>query len=423
MAGRPKNRAFTSRLMLLVALCAGCAVSFPSAIASAATKTTKTTKATKATKATARSTGKVTKTTSAPKTSVKTGGSTVAPTTPTTAVTATTTATTLTATTTLTAATTPVSQPAPGSGRIVVYSGRAERLVKPVLDQFTFLTGIEVSARYGDSAELAATLLEEGDRTRADVFFSQDAGALGALTKAGRFAKLPSATLSRVDARYRADDGTWVGVSGRARVFVYDPRQVSTPPQSIFDLTAPAWRGKIGYVPTNASFQSFVTALRVTIGESAARKWLTDFRANNPVAYPSNGAVVVDVNKGEIALGLVNHYYLYERIAADGRSAVVARNEYPQLGDPGALVNVAGVGVLKRSGTDASALALVDFLLGRDAQTYFADKTFEYPMVPSLASAVASLPPIQTVQGTKIDLSQLDSLAETLKMLREVRML
>lgn len=306
--------------------------------------------------------------------------------------------------------------------KLVVYSGRAERLIEPVITQFEFETGVDVSVRYADSSQLAATLLEEGDRTKADVFFSQDAGALGALVREKRFAKLPLAVLDRVSPKYRADDATWVGVSGRARVFVYDPRQISRPPSTANELLDPKYRGKIGYVPTNASFQAFVTALRISAGEEGAKTWLTNFRANRPVVYPSNGAVVVAANKGEIAVGLVNHYYLYERIAADGADKVFVKNEYPAKGDVAGLVNVAGVGILKGSAKNPAAVAFVNFLLSKTAQTYFAETTFEYPLVPSVARH-PSLPPIQTVEGPEIDLSQLDSLRETLAMLRSVGIL
>jgi iron(III) transport system substrate-binding protein len=387
--------------------------------AHAATKTT--TKATA--KATAKAAKKTTKRATAAVKTTKPGAATAATTKPTATTAATTTVAAATTTPAAAPTTAPKAEPVSLKGRkLVVYSGRAERLIKPIINQFEFETGVEVSVRYADSAELAATLLEEGDRTKANVFFAQDAGALGALTKEKRFAKIPAATLNRVDPKYRADDATWVGVSGRARVFVYDPRQISTPPKSIKDLIDPKYRGKVGYVPTNASFQSFVTALRVSAGEDAAKEWLTAFKNNKPVVYPSNGAVVVAANKGDIAVGLVNHYYLYERIAADGASNVYVRNEYPEKGDLGGLVNVAGVGILKDSAADPASLAFVEFMLGKEAQTYFAEKTFEYPLVPSVARH-PSLPPIQTVEGPAIDLSKLDSLKQTLDLLRSVGML
>jgi iron(III) transport system substrate-binding protein len=307
------------------------------------------------------------------------------------------------------------------SKKLVVYSGRAERLVKPLLDTFSFETGIELEVRYADSSQLAATLLEEGDRTKADVFFSQDAGALGALNKKGRLAQLPSNVLAKVAKDYQADNGSWVGVSGRARVFVFDPRQVQNAPDKIDDLLDPKWKGKLAYAPTNASWHSFVTGLRQSRGEAAAKTWLQGFKANNPRSYSSNALVVQGVEKGDVAIGLVNHYYLYELAGGDLRK-VKSRNEFAAPGDPGALVNVAGAAVLKEAGNDSAAFELVSYLLTKDAQTYFATKTYEYPLI-STVSAAPELPPLASLKSPVADLSDLDSIDESLKLLRDVGLL
>nr|MDQ3554375.1 extracellular solute-binding protein [Chloroflexota bacterium] len=170
------------------------------------------------------------------------------------------------------------ASPEPQGGSLTVYSGRAEELVAPLLEEFEAASGIAVEARYGDTAELASLILEESDagRIQADVFFAQDAGALGAVSEAGLFAPLDAAVLERVDARFRDDEGRWVGVSGRARVLAYSTERLSQDelPASVTELTDPAWAGRIGWAPTNASLQAFVTAFRQLDGEDAARAWL-----------------------------------------------------------------------------------------------------------------------------------------------------
>ena len=307
------------------------------------------------------------------------------------------------------------------SGSLTVYSGRSEKLVADLFTQFTADTGITVEARFGDSGELAGQILTEDSATPADVFFSQDAGALGAVSQAGLFGQLPVSTLDRVAPEFRSTANDWVGASGRVRVIVYNPDLVATPPTSVDDLLDPAWKGKIGFAPTNASWQSFVTALRVIRGDDAAREWLVGFAANEPVAYEKNAAVRDAVNAGEVALGLVNHYYLFEKIAAEGAEAVVAKNQYLP-GDIGGLVNVAGAGVLGNSDNAQAAQCFVSYLVSDAGQGYFVEKSFEYPLVEGIAQ-VDGQPAFDELNPPAIDLSDLSSIAETQELLADVGLL
>lgn len=308
------------------------------------------------------------------------------------------------------------------AGELIVYSGRNEKLIAPLLEQFTEDTGIQVTARYGGSAELAAQLLEEGDRTPAAVFLSQDAGALGALQDADRLAPLDKAVLEKVPAKYRSSQDAWVGVSGRSRALVYNPEMVEKAdlPDSVFDLTAPEYKGKVGFAPTNASFQSFVTGMRVAVGDERTRTFLEDLKANEPKTYNNNFLIVDAVNAGEIPFGLVNHYYLYERAAeAGGLDRLTARNHLFPGDDPGSLVNVAGVGILAGK-ESADAAAFVEYLLGRPAQEYFAEETKEYPLIEGVPAQIPDLPPLAELEGPEVDLSELDTLEQTLALLDEV---
>ncbi|PRX47150.1 iron(III) transport system substrate-binding protein [Prauserella shujinwangii] len=309
-----------------------------------------------------------------------------------------------------------------GPDTLVIYSGRHEGLVGGLLDRLGQATGLDVEVRYGGSAEMAAQILEEGAATEADLFFSQDAGALGALGEQGRLATLPARVLNRAPEKFRAADGSWVATSARARVVAYDPGQVREEelPESADDLLDPRWRGQIGYAPTNASWQASVTGFRVLRGEAGARAWLTGFAGNQPQRYQNNLAVLDAVDQGQIALGLINHYYWHRKVAEVGEENVNARLHYVGGDDPLALVNVAGAGVVEGNDSPDAALKAVEFLLSEQAQRYFADNTAEYPVNADVTSARHDLPPLTEVQSPDIDLSSLSSLQETLAMLQEV---
>ena len=315
--------------------------------------------------------------------------------------------------------------PAASDQSVTLYSGRNETLVQPVLDAFTQASGIKVEVRYGGTAELAAQLLEEGDRTNAHVFLAQDAGGLGAVARAGHFAALPAETLDRVPDAYRDSEGRWVGVTGRSRVLAYNSTLVPADqlPDSVFDLTGPEWRGKVGVAPTNASFQSFITAMRVQHGEDRTRSFLADLAANEPQIRERNGVIVSDVESGAYPVGLVNHYYLWEQAAEKGVPAeqLTTKLHFFPGGDTGALVNVSGVGLITKQ-PDADGQALVDYLLSKPGQEYFATKTYEYPLVAGVATA-PGLTPLDQLEAPVIDLSELDELETSIAMIKEAGLL
>ncbi|MEY3407734.1 MAG: hypothetical protein RL038_795 [Actinomycetota bacterium] len=301
---------------------------------------------------------------------------------------------------------------------ITIYSGRSEELVAPLLELFTEETGIEVVVRYGDSAELAAQILEEGANRQADVFFAQDAGALGAISDAALFSTLTDVDTSAVPAEFKSSDNTWVGVSGRARVFSYNPERVTEIPNSVYDLMDPSWKGRIGIAPTNASFQAFVTAIRVLDGDAKAAEFLAAMK-ENAVVYEKNSLILEAVETGEVDAGLINHYYWYERAAEVGDSAMTSKLAWFGAGDPGNLINVAGVGILKDS---SAANTFVNWLLGDSAQQFFVDTTYEYSVFGVIPPA-AGLPLLSEIQSPVIDLNDLNSLSVTLEMITEAGLL
>jgi iron(III) transport system substrate-binding protein len=307
---------------------------------------------------------------------------------------------------------------------LVVYSGRSESLVGPILARFEKEHGVKVKAKYADTAALAALLIEEGARTPAAAFFAQDAGAVGALAKRDLLAPLPADLLDRVPPAHRAPDGRWVGVTGRVRTIVYSPARVKAEelPGSVLELTGPRWKGKVGWAPQNASFQAFVTAMRLGAGEAAAEKWLRDMKANDTKEYAKNGAIVQAVASGAIDAGLVNHYYLLQMRKED--PSLAAENHYTAAKDAGSLVNLAAFAIPKSAppAQAAAALALGRYLLSAETQAAFAVQTHEYPLVAGVAPP-AGLKPLAELEPPISDLGALHDLEGTLALLRKTAVL
>lgn len=306
-----------------------------------------------------------------------------------------------------------------GGDRLTVYSGRTKNLIGPLLDEFNEETGIKIDVRYGDSADLALQIDAEGDKTDVDVFISQSPGAVGFLDEQGRLAELAQNELDQVDDDFRAGDGQWVGLSGRVRVLVYNTDLVdpSELPDSVLDMVDPEFEGRVAVAPNNGSFQDFVTAMRIELGEDVATEWLDGMAANDARPYANNTAIVEAVSRGEIPMGLVNHYYLARAKAED--PSLPAENHYFSEGDMGSLLIVTAAAIV--NGTDKSEEAgrLVDFLLSKASQEFFAQQTYEYPLAQGVEPD-AALPPLATVPTTTIDLDELgEGLARTAELIQD----
>lgn len=288
---------------------------------------------------------------------------------------------------------------------LIVYSGREEEIVAPLFPMFTKATGVKVDVRYGKSSELAAQIAEEGGNSPADVFFSQDAGALGSV--ADQLAPIPQASLDRVGAEFRDAGGKWVGTSGRIRVVAFSTKKYTAAklPNDVLDYAKPEYASHMGIAPTNASFQAFVTAMRIKYGDEKTKTFLSDLKKNGVKTFESNRPIVEAIADGDVDLGLVNHYYL--ALVKEERPDAAVDNKFLTPGDPGALVNVAGVGVLASS-TNPAAQKFVAFLLSDEGQRFYATtaEENEYPLVAGIPPK-AGLPPLASLVGESVPLGDL----------------
>ena len=304
-----------------------------------------------------------------------------------------------------------------GGDPLIVYSGRSEEYVGPALEAFSKKTGTPVQVRYGDSVDLALLLGEEGDKTPAQVFLAQSPGPMVYLSQQGLLQKLPQATLDKLPAKFRAPDGTWVGVTGRQRVLIYNTDQVKSTdlPKSVFDLTKAQYKDKVAVAPTNASFQDFVTAMTQLVGEQKTKDWLAGMVANGAKAYAKNDAIADAVARGEIPYGLVNHYY-YNEIKKKDPSAPVGIYRFPGT-DPGSLFLVSTAGIPTAAGNNPAALSLINYMLSPEGQAVFVAGEGEYPVIAGVKQK-AGQPSLSQLKYPTYDLSKLADLKQTAQLIQ-----
>jgi len=313
------------------------------------------------------------------------------------------------------------SNNAENGASLVIYSGRSQEFIEPFFQRFSEVSGIEVEVRYGDSAALAAQILEEGENSPADLFLSQDAGALGAVSAANIFTALPENLTGTVEQKYRSSSSDWLAITGRARVIAFAPGRVKNPPNSIAALTDPIWKGRIGIAPTNSSFQTFVTAMIQKQGESVTESWLRGLMTNSVKFYEKNSLIVQAIDSGEIDAGLTNHYYKWE-VSRELERPINVEISFFEPGDIGNLVNVSGAGVLANSKNQDKALQLLAFLLTKEEQARFVADAQEYSIVdPNLRPE--GLPALAEIKSPNVDLASLSELETTQRLLIKVGML
>ncbi len=291
---------------------------------------------------------------------------------------------------------------------ITLYNGQHEQTTAMLVSAFERHTGAKVSVRSDDEAALGDQIIQEGSNSPADAFFTENTPVLEHLREQGLLARLDPATLASVPAKYNSPQGEWVGVSARVSVLVYNTSQVSPAslPSSILALAEPQWKGKLAIAPSETDFQPLITSITKLDGAVAAERWLLGLKANSKI-YPDNETVVAQVNNGESAIGLINHYYWYRLRDEVGASGLHSALHYYAPHDPGDLLNVSGAAVLRSSSHQAAAQAFVAFLVSKEGQEVIAHShSYEYPLRPGVRPASA-LRPFDQLQPAPVSLSEL----------------
>lgn len=315
---------------------------------------------------------------------------------------------------------------ASAADKLTVYSGRAERLIKPVLDAFTAKTGIQIELLSSGTTELVNRMKAEGDRSPADVFITNDAGSLEMARTAGLFRPLNMREVERsIPPQFRAADNSWIGLSGRFWIVVYNTTLVK-PDQvkSLLDLADPKWKDKIAIPNAGSEYlQAGISVIRASLGDNQTRKFLEGIRDNaGTQVYQKSSQIVDAVAKGQVAMGIVNHYYVYRHLAIQPTAPLGVVMPDQQEGGMGAIMNVAGIGILKHTPRVENAKLLVGFLVAQAGQKMFADLDKEYPLHPEV-KADPALVERKSFRAALVPLAKLAELREpTLLLIEQVGM-
>ena len=300
-------------------------------------------------------------------------------------------------------------------GELTVYSGRGEFLVGELVGSIDDLyDDLDLTVRYGGSTDLVNQIVNEGEGSPADVFYSVNAGALGALADEGRTQALPADVTETVREEFRTEQ--WVGTSGRARTVPYNTETFSETDLPDDIMAYPEeFDGDLGWAPSYGSAQAFVTAMRILEGEDPTREWLEAMVERGAATYPDEFRTCQEIADGQIDAAFTNHYYI-QRVL-DGNPEAPIATAFTE-GDAGAVFNVAGAAVVDTASDADLASNFVRHLLSAEAQDYFARSTFEYPLIPEV-EPIGDLPTIDELDVPDIDLSELSNLEPTIDLMRE----
>jgi iron(III) transport system substrate-binding protein len=314
---------------------------------------------------------------------------------------------------------------ASSSSSITLYSGQHVQTTQSLVAAFEKKTGITVNVRYDDEDVFVDQILTEGKNSPADVFYTENSPPLEELASKGLLSSIQTSTLAHTPATYNAPNGKWVGISARVSVIVYNTSLIkaSQLPTSIMDLAQPKWKGKIAVAGAETDFQPIVTSVARTYGDAAALTWLEALKKNaTSHIYPDNETIADEVNRGQVALGVVNQYYWYRERAEVGASNMHSKIAYFAPHDVGYVLDVSGAGILKSSSHQADDQKFVAFLNSAQGQKIVAQsQSFEYPIASGVTRTGET--PFNQLQPNSISIAQLGTGAEAIKLLQEAQLL
>lgn len=308
---------------------------------------------------------------------------------------------------------------------LTLYSAQHEQTVNLLVKDFEKQSGISVKVRTGEGPELAAQLLAEGSASPADVYFTENSPELMLLEGKGMLQKVEPATLSAIPARFSSPSGAWVGVVARENVLAYNTKLIKPAelPASLLDLAGPAWKGKLAIAPSDGDFLPVVSAVLALKGDAATLEWLKGLRTNSQIFNDDEG-VTAAVNRGGVAVGVINNYYWARLHTELGDKGTHSALYHFGGGDVGGLINVSGAAVLKTTHNKEASDKFLAYLTSEGAQQLLAQNkvTYEYPLRAGVAPDPL-LAPFSQLSPPALDMKALGDDTQAVKLLRQAGLL
>jgi iron(III) transport system substrate-binding protein len=288
--------------------------------------------------------------------------------------------------------------------KLTIYSAQHENLTEAWAKKFQDESGIKVQIRYGSDSSMGSQIVQEGAKSPADVFLTENSPAMTTVQRAGLLAPVDASTIAQVGSAYAPSSKDWVGIAARSTVLVYNPDKISEAelPKSIMDLQDPKWAGKWGAAAGGADFQAIVSAILATQGEAKTAAWLKGLKDGAKI-YQNNIAVMKAVNAGQVPVGIMYHYYWYRDQALTKAGSKNTKLLYFRNQDPGAFVSISGGAVLKSSRHAANAQKFLAFITGKEGQTMLATSDAKEYAVGNGVASDKALEPLESLQAPKVD--------------------
>jgi iron(III) transport system substrate-binding protein len=311
-------------------------------------------------------------------------------------------------------------------GSITLYSGQHEQTTQSLVAAFEKKTGITVNVRYNDEDTFADEVVAEEAHPKADVFYTENSPALEYLQNKGLLAPVDLSTLAQTATKYNSAQGDWVGISARVSVLIYNPSLIreSQLPTTVLGLASPEYKGKLAFAAGETDFQPIVTSVDRSYGQAATVKWLDGIKSNaGSHVYPDNETIADEVNRGEVAFGVVNQYYWYRMKEELGTSNIRSQISYFARSDPGYVLDVSGAAVLKSSKKPAAAQEFLAFLVSKAGQEIIAHSiSYEYPLDHGVQTTAPETP-FDQLQPNPITIAELGDGSTAISLLQQAGML